>query len=226
MSLDIHDQPSFYPFFITFTSGDPFPESFVADLSAWHVKKCDCCLLVSEGGPGKDKHLHFHSVGTWKTTNPSNVTRACKTLYKKHKIEWTKNCVRVKTVPELIGMFHYLLKEVSDSDVPLLLMGWKMSWIREKLKANLKKMPHTMLLKDEYFLTPKTATAMLLKYADVHSLRITCIEAFKSLIKRMMIDKYRFANVRWKILYVEVSIAHGNSGPLDDFLESELFGMR
>jgi len=224
-SIDLHDQSARTNFYITFTSSEPFPDSFGTALAKWHARKCDSCLLVTEGGPGTDKHLHFHSVGSWKTSNTSNVTAACKTLYKKHKIEWSKNAVRVKSVPELYGLFHYLMKDVSEGE-PLMILGWKLSWIKEKILANLKKMPHSMLLKSQYTLSPKTQCAIVCKYAECQGLQITCKDSFKSVCIRMVKDKYDFTNVRWKALYAHVLVHFGNDHAFDDMMESELFGLR
>ncbi len=222
MSLDLTNETGRTNYHITLTAVSVFPEGFDAPLITWVRKKCSMALLVSEGGPDTDKHLHYHCLGSWTTTNTSNVTQACKTFYKKNKMEWSKNAVKVTKVPELYGLFHYLLKDVCPNTEPLLVIGWRLSWIKEKIKENLMKMPHCMLLKKRYMLTPKTATPMLCKYADAVGVQVTCKESFKSLCVRMVKDGYDFSNVKWRILYAQVMVHFGDDHALESLIDGEL----
>ncbi len=224
MSIDTHAQTGYTPFFITFTAVSEYSDGFEDALKSWHSKKCDQVLLVREGGVG-DQHLHYHSVGTFRAKQAVGVTRQCETFYKKQNMQWTKGVsVKVKAVSDLIGLFWYLTKDflTEDNPDPLLTKGWKMSWIKQKCLDNLKKMPHKMLLKDQYSLTPKTATNMILEYSRRKSLPITGKESFKSVLKSMIKDHYR-VNAIWPkitIIYAEVMIECGDDSGFDSVFES------
>jgi len=222
MSVDIHNNDSKRTSFcITFTTGGEFPPAWEAALAAWHVKKCDQALVVREGGPEEEEHLHYHSVGTFKTSKASNIKSMCETLYKKHDVAYDKPSVVVKTTTDLIGMFHYLLKDQVD-DQPVLLLGWKMSWIKEQCLSNLKKIPHKVLMKNKYVLKTSTATAVVMEYAKRKSLILTGKDSFATLVCEMARDGYQFEAVKLKWLYCQCMSLTGDDHAMRSLIMNEL----
>ena len=213
MTVDTHDN-TYHAYFITFTTScSEWPEDVNDRLIGWHVAKCDQALLVAEGGPDEDKHLHFHSVATFKARAAKNVTEQVKTLYKKMGLPVTGRSIQVKKVTDLVGIWHYHLKELGDRK-PLLLKGWKMSFIKESCLANLKKIPHKVLLKNKYMLNAKIATALMVEYAAAKSLVISGKESFTTVVCEMAKEGYQFESVKIKWLYTQVMSLMGDERPM------------
>lgn len=221
MTLDLHDNSSRTTYFITFTTscGD-FPDDFNDSLVKFHVKRCDMALLVQEGGPGEDKHRHYHSVGSFKASKTNNITNQCKTFYKHCGIEVSKQSIVVKKVPVLVGMFGYLLKHCEGP--PLLVMGWQLSWIKEQIIANVSKIPHKVLMKNKHVLSSKTATALVVEYAKAKSLVLADKLSFVEVVSEMTCDGYQFEAVKPKWLYVQVMAVLGHRGPVRSLWLNEL----
>lgn len=222
MALDLHDTDARTPFMITFTTsmGD-FPSDFELALAHWHKKKCESCLLIREGGPGEDEHLHYHSVGTWKTKHAGNVTRGCATFYSKFNLAFTDRSVVVKKVTDLIGSWHYLRKSL-DGRVPLLVMGWSMSWIKEQCVANVHKIPNKVLMKDKHCLSTRTATARCMEYAKAQGMVLSGKDSFATLICEMAAEGYQFEAVKLKWLYCQCMSLTGDTRPMRSMVLNEL----
>ncbi len=226
MSLDIHSTAGHTPFFITWTAVGEYAEDFEKKLCDWHSKKCDTALVVSEGGPGEVEHLHYHSLGVFRDGRANGIKRQCDTLYKKLNMEMGKNTVKVKSVPEIVGLFHYLTKDLKD-DPPLMIKGWRMSWIKAQCLANLKKMPHKMLLQDQYTLTPKTAVNIIIQYAKRKGLVLVDRLSFRDCLKSMVRDHYRVNGIWGKITIIcaEVLMECGNDSMFDAVFDHAFFGL-
>ncbi len=222
MSLDRSVNSDRSAFFVTFTvPGAAWPDNWVDIIVQFHVRKCDMVLMVSEGGDGESEHLHYHSVGTWNTKCSSNVKKSCERLYNKYGLEWTAVAVKVVMVKHLVGMFHYLLKSKGEQP-PLLLMGWKMSWIKQQCLNNVKSTPYKLLLKDKLCLTAKSATPFVIRYAQAKNLPLSCKQTFADVISEMMCDGYQFEAVRIKWLFTQVMALSGHQGYCRNFVLGEL----
>ncbi len=222
MATDLHDNSSHTAYFITFTcSGGEFPPEFEAALIAFHVKKCDSAIVVKEGGPGEDKNIHYHSVGTFKSSKTANVTNQCKTLYSKLNIDFERRTVQVKKVSVLVGVFSYLLKEMGDG-CPLLTMGWQLSWIKEQVIANVARILYKVLMKNKHCLTAKTATAMIIEYAKAKSLVLDCKLSFAEVCCEMAEDGYQFEAVKVEWMYCQVMSMLGHRGAMRSMILNKL----
>ncbi len=223
MSIDIHSQDKFHPYYLTWTAVDEFSENWESELASWHNKKCDMFLLVREGGPGLPEHLHYHSIGTFRPKTAGGVTRNAETFYKSQKMECGKKTVDVKSVKEMIGLFHYLTKDLEGP--PLGLKGWKMSWIKKQCLNNLKKMPHKMLLKNQYMLSKKTAVNIIIEYAKIKSLPLVDKNSFRDCLKAMGKDHYRVTGIWGQITVIcaEVLLECGHDAMFDQLFDAAFF---
>jgi len=222
MTTDLHDTSARTAYFLTFTCavGD-FPSGFQDCLVKFHVRKCEQAFLVREGGESTEKHLHYHSVGTFKAKSACNITRQCQTLYSSMEIPWGHRAVVVKKVTVLVGMFSYLLKEMGEGS-PLLAMGWKMSWIKEQVVSNVSKIPFKVLMKNKHCLSSKTATSIVVEYAKAKSLAICDKLSFAEVICEMAEDGYQFEAVKLKWVYCQVMSVLGSRGPMRSMVLNEL----
>jgi len=223
--LDLSSKTRYYGYFITWTPVTEFCDDFPGLLAKWHVKKCDMALLVSEGGPGTDKHLHYHSIGMFKNKQGAGVKRMCETLYGKFNMEVERSTIKVEEITELYGLFWYLTKDLEGP--PILIIGWQMSWIKQKCLENLKKMPHKMLLKDQAVLTPKTAVPLIIEYANRKGLLLDSKLSFRDCLKQMSKDKWRLVAIWPKITIIcaEVLMQCGNDYMFDQVFDSAFFGL-
>lgn len=223
MSIDTTANHDRLTFFVTFTTaGSDWPAGWEKALADLHVRKCDLVLLVTEGGDGEIEHLHYHSVGTWNTRSASNVLKTMERFYLKHGLPWTKRSVHVEKTSHLVGMFHYLLKSKSKGKPPLLLMGWKMSWIKQQCLENVKSTPNKIVLKDKMCLSAKTATPFVIRYAEAKAMPLSCKLTFADVIAEMMKDGYQFEAVRLKWLFTQVMALSGHLGYCRSFVLGEL----
>ncbi len=222
--IDLHPQPKRPDFMITLTTGGEFSVDFTTGLKDWFVKKCTQVLLVTEGWDfNAEERPHYHGVGSFKTNNASNITRMLKKLYDKFEVPWQKNIsIRVRKVTDLIGSWHYCLKDTSDGNPPLLVMGWRMSFIKEQCRANVGKIPYKVLMKNKHCLSTKTATATVMAYAKASAHVLSGKESFASVICQMAQDGYQFENVKIKWLYTQCMSLTGDSGPMRSLIMGEL----
>ncbi len=208
-----------YQYMITLTNKSGFTPEDIAEVRLWHKNNSEECLLVTEL---HDSGLtHLHSVITCYQKTAVQITRKLKTLWSSLKFDWTPRIsAQVKRVSELIGAFHYLLKDL-DGKKPLLLTGWEMSWIEQQCKENLKKVPHSILLKDEYFISKKTGLSLVLQFAKRTAMPLCDKETLKHVIIAMMRDGYQFDNCSLKFLLAQVMVRCGADQYASNLLDNE-----
>ncbi len=204
---------------ITFTTRTPgFDDSEVAAIRDWCKNNSDACMLVEE--VAATRHLHAAFRCTQKTT--VQVSRKLSRLYDSLNILWVpKVSCKVRKMTELIGWFHYLKKDLGDA-APLLLTGWKMTWITEQCAANVKKIPRKMLLKHDYQVTSRNGTALVIEYAAANNYPLCDKYSFADVIAQMTADSYTFESVKIKWLFCQVMARCGHTRFTKDFVLSEL----
>lgn len=223
--LDKSSKPKMYPYALHWTAVTDYCEDFEAKLIDWHRRKCDSAVICREGGPGHDEHLHYHSIGTFKTKQQAGVRRMCETFYKKIVMEWGPNAVVVREAKVLAGAMWYIFKDKPIEDV-YHYHGWRMTWMQELIAKNLKKMPHCQLLKDQYILTPKTARNMIIAYAKARNIMLCGRDTFRDCLKTMSREGYSVVAVWPKItvVYAEVMLQMGNETAFDELFETAFIG--
>jgi len=208
-----------YSYAITFTTSTPgFDDEQVQAIRLWCKNNSDACMLVEE--TAATRHLHAAFRCTQKTT--VQVSRKLARLYESLNLPWVpKVSCKVRKMTKLIGWFHYLKKDLGDAE-PLLLTGWKMTWITEQCAANLKLIPRKVLLKKDYQVTTKTGTALVIEYASRNNLPLCDKYTFADVITAMAADSYTFEGVKVKWLFCQVMARCGETRFMKDFILSEL----
>lgn len=189
-------------------------------LVEFHRQEGDFAFLVSELRPG-DNVKHYHSVFQSRTTNAATTRKKIERRLVAADLEIeVKVTVKVKTCSDLIGWFHYLTK---DTDyVRLLIKGWQMTWIKEQCLANVRKIPHSVLLKSKHHITSKGATARILAYAKAKDWPITGKESFKQIVCQMASEGYEFQNIKVKWCFAQCLAMSGNHKAMCSLIDMEL----
>ncbi len=210
----------FFPYFATLTQTDGFSDADCVKVADWCRNKSEECLLVKEDHMSGKKHLHFLATLTCKQT--VQVTRMLKRLYATN--GWPCSAgvsIVVKKATDKIGLFHYLTKDLNGSP-PLLIIKWRMTWIQEQCKANLKKVPLKMLSKDGYIVGMKTASELICQYATRTGMPLSGKPSYIQVVMAMQAESYKFHNCKHKQLYCQVMSVCGNHNAMRSFLEGEL----
>ncbi len=204
---------------ITLTCLDGFTADQLVGFKDWFKHNSSQCLLVSERHASGA--LHLHAGATMQDKQTGQVTRKLGTLYNRLKIELEPNVsIKVKRTTDQIGWFHYLTKDLQCD--PLLLTGWKMTWIQEQCLANLKKMPFKMLAGDDYAMRMDTSIGLILAYSKRKQLPISGKASFTDCLCHMSADGYQFHRLKLKFTYAHVMSRLGYSSAVRSLLENEL----
>lgn len=206
-------------YFYTLTAQDGLQPDHLVRFKRWFQDNTDSCLVVRELHSNGNVHLHAGTKQKHKTSG--ELTRRFAKLYEQLNIPWVKGVsVKIKKVTDLIGIFHYLTKELQGA--PLLCQGWQMTWIQQMCKDNLKKMPHKMIKGDDHTMNMVTATNLVMHYATRSGLPLTGKESFKTVICCMARDGYQLHNLKFKILYAQIMARFNDFKPLSRLLDYEL----
>ncbi len=166
-------------------------------------------------------HRHLHGVFRVPQKQAGQVTQRFKTLYKRLDLPWVPNVsVKVKKTVELIGWFHYMLKD--QTGPPLVLTGWRMTWITEQMQAAVKKIPRKVLEQDQVMLSSRTVIPLIIEFAKAHALPLCDKCSFIEVVLAMEADKYSFQLVRKKTVFCEVMSRCGRSSFSRDAWDQEL----
>ncbi len=220
---DITCEEGYHAYAITLTCSPCFSGENCDDIVSFHKEDYfHNVLLINELHDSGE--THFHALADIKCKQAAGVTRKYERFYKAHDIAYVKGIsAKIKTCTDKVGWMHYLLKEFTDDDVPLVLKGWKWTWVQQLVRDSIKKMPHRMLLKDVYKVTKSNGTEIICKYMQVNSMRVANKEDFMDVICAMSREKYRFSSASIKWCFVEVLIQEGHSKGMRALLEHELF---
>lgn len=208
-------------YFATLTSSTDFTDDHEQAIIEFHRQFDSVFLVVENHADGKP---HYHAVfRDPRNKQTAKVTLKYERFYAANEIEYTKGIsVIVKRVSELIGTFHYLSKDLPPDQPPLLIRGWRMSWIKETCLKNLKKMPHKMLMGDSAVVKPACAVDLCCQFAKRANILVDSKFTFGHLIKAMIKDGYLFHNVKLKILFVHVMARLGHDHWVDAWVDNEL----
>lgn len=204
---------------ITLTRAGAFDQQQNSVIRTWFKQNTDSCLLVVEqhasGG------LHYHAATSQKQKTTNEVTRLLDRFYEAQGWQSVRGVsIKVRRMSDRIGWFHYLCKDLKGS--PLLVQGWKMTWIQQECKDNLKKVPRKILCKDSYLVTQSVGSGLVIQYAKRTGNPLTGKESFAFVCSTMMSEGYQFHQVRWKHLYCHVMALCGDLRPAHSFIIGEL----
>ncbi len=213
LTFDLNYRHGFYPFAVTLTSTDPsgFSKDQQKQIKAWHIDNTDQCLLSRElHGSG---FPHYHSYVTVRNKQPAGLTRKLKTLYKTMNMDWSHNAVVVKTATDPAGWMGYCLKDLKSDERPLMLKGYKLSWIKDQAMQSMKQREHKRKGRsadDPFVLCSKNAVRLCLEFADKKGLPVSSQHTFALLCAAMMEDNYNFDRIRYEQLYCQLRCKQGN----------------
>ncbi len=222
VAIDTGILADLYYYCLTLTCANDFTSTDEDLIIDWHRKLAEYCLLVREyHGDGRK---HYHSLLAVKTPKSAGgLTRKVETLYKRVGLRWVKGVSAVvKKMTHMTGQFHYLLKD-QNGDLPLLLVGWKYTWIKERCVDNVKEIPLKLLKGETYMVQKNTSVELVLKFAAASGHRIRCKASFIDLVIEMQAKGYQFDNVRKGSLYTNVMARVGCMQESRSVWESELY---
>jgi len=213
LTYDLNYRHGYYPFAVTLTSSDAngFTKGQVQMIKQWHVHNTDQCLLSQEN---HDSGLpHFHSYVTVSNKKAQGLTCKFKTLYKAMDIAWSHNAVCVKTAANPAGWMGYCLKGLKDDAIPLLVKGFKLTWLKEQAMQSIKEREHKRKGRspdDPFLVGSKNAVRLCLEFADKKGLPVSCKHTFALLVAAMMEDNYNFDRIRFEQLYCQLRCKQGS----------------
>jgi len=170
----------------------------------------------------QEGQTHWHVLFSSKQKKTGNVTRAIENLHTDLNIEWTKGVtinVKYSSVP--LGHFHYLTDEIKGGK-RVMLKGWRMSWIQEQCRANLKSKPRKLLRKDVYVVNNIEGPDLIVQYATKHHMPLVDKRTFVQVVVRMGRDKYRFHKTKKKDLFADTLSIMGHDRASVSLWENEL----
>ncbi len=199
------------------TSTPGFDDAQVKSICDWARLQSDSCMIVEE----TTTHRHLHGVFRVPQKQTGQVTRKFRTLYAKLELPWVPNVsVKVKKTTELVGWFHYMLKD--QSGPPLVLTGWTMTWITEQCQAAVKKIPRKILTKDQVVLSTRDAVPLIIAFAQANNLPLCDKHAFIEVVLAMEAEKYNFQNIKRKGVFAETMTRMGHPRYSRSLWEQEL----
>ncbi len=197
-----------YRYMLTLTSSVDFFESQEDLIVQWHRHNSDKCFLVREFHDSGVKHYHSLICCT-SPRSAGKVSEKLVRLYASMQIDVVKGIsFCVKSVSDFVGCLHYLCKDLDGS--PLLLIGWRMSWIKAECLANMKHIPHTMLKKDQYMVQCSTSVQLVLRYAHAAGHPLCGKDSFVTVVVEMMSKGYQFEKIKPRWLYGQVMAMMGH----------------
>lgn len=207
-----------FEYAITLTLRDGFtPDHFTA-VRHYFDLTCESCLVVAEDHASGGIHFHAATSQRQKTTN--EVTRLLHRYYSKQGWEVTPRSVQVKRMADRVGWFHYLTKDLTGP--PVLVRGWRMTWIQQQCMDNLKKMPRRLLRKDTFVVTHAEGPRLVIEYAKRTGCVLSGKDSFIDVCCQMSRNGYQFHQIRWKQLYTHTMSMCGDMTPMQSFIVGEL----
>ncbi len=213
-----------YSYFVTLTSSDGFTSVQEDHIINWHRLHSDKCMLVKElHESGK---THYHSIICCSTPKmPTGVTRNLYRLYTTMNIEPVKGVsIVTKKVTDLVGMFHYLSKDLGGGS-PLFCLGWRYTWIKQQCVDGIKHIPHRLLRKDQYMVQMSSSVQLIIQWASAAGYPLTGRDSFISVCTEMQSKGYQFEKTKPKWLYAQVMAMLGHQQLARRVWEDALFGL-
>lgn len=222
-ALDPTRESTLDSYFATLTCSGGFSDDQASAIEVFHRTDYFVnVLLVSE--LHQTGELHFHSLFDCKTRAAGKVTQKFQRFYGSADIPFVSYVsVKIKSVTDKLGLFHYLTKDMLPDEKPLVLKGWIWTWIQEQCRDNIKRIPFKQLLRDCYFVNKKNGTEMILCYMKANKLRCQSKDDFKQIVHCMVRDRFRFSSSAIPWLYAEVSVMSDCGKPLASLLDNLLF---
>ncbi len=222
--VDLAPSCSLHHFAITFTSPIGFTPDQENRIVFWHKSHSESAYVVSE--LHESGLTHYHSVIACVTPSAAGkVTQNLSRLYAQLGLEHKAGLTTlVKKVSDLLGWFAYMRKHQKDRK-PLLLVGWKASWIKQQCIDRVKTLKNTHFTKGKFIVSKITACDVILKYAQAAGVPLTSKDCYFRLIPEMIRQGYRFIGLRHANIYGHIAAMLGDDRPMISVLELELLAI-
>lgn len=219
MSVDLHQGKKSKNYFLTLSPRQDLSSVHLAVVVDWHKLRTPCILVSEERTDGVE---HYHSVFGDTASRAAKVTEKFNRLMDAGGLPYVKGVtLKIRAVTDLIGMFHYLTKDLGDGK-PLVLSGWKLSWIRQQCLENLKKIPKKMLMRNDRLIGVAGSVGLVLEYSKRKGIPLTGKESFRRCLMEMAKEGYRFEKIKIRQLYVHVMAQCGDARAFGAMIDNEL----
>lgn len=191
-------------FTLTVSSVTPFTDYQLAGIRAKLASRKFCCVALELHKNGS-RHLHGVVSGT---KNATGLTRVFVVLYRNLEIPYVKGVsVKVKTVTNMDGALYYCTKESIGGEL-FLLRGWKRTWITERYRIHLLKMPSKILMKNFTILQRSTAVPTIINWIKAHGLVPAhgCANWWGDIMVSMIEDGYLFNGISGQLRCISTEI--------------------
>lgn len=224
-ATDLSTEKGLTSYMVTLTHSGGFTSDQCDAIIAYHETDFfKNIVLVSE--LHQSGETHFHGVMDVKAKQASTLTKRYQRFYAANDLQWNvKVSVKVKTVTDKLGALYYCMKELTDEDEPLVLKGWKRTWLQEQFRAGIKHVPYKQLLKDCYFVNKRNGCEIVILFAERHNMVIFNKESYGEVVAAMAKDKYRFAASSHRHIYTELRAMTGDRHAIMSLVSGDLFNI-
>lgn len=208
-------------YLVTLTRTGGFIVATCVKFEDWFKLSFQYCVVTRE--LHKSGHLHLHAVVQSKVKQASTLTARIERLYELWDIPLVKRVsINCKTAVVLEGAVQYVLKDVVPGDAPSVLCGWDMKTLEDQMLSALKKMPRSMVQRDDYYLNQRVATSLLIEYGKRIGVAILDKISFKQVVVSMMKEGYQFDAVKLAPVYVQILARSGYVQAANQWIDDQL----
>lgn len=208
-------------YLITLTRTGGFTEAECLPLEKFFSEGFDRCCVTRE--THKSGHLHLHAVVVSDVKKASTLTQRFERVYERMGIPVVKRIsINVKTCSVIEGAVQYVCKDLAPGQEPTVLRGWDMKTLEDKMLNALKKMPRSMVQRDDYYLNQRVATSLLIEYGKRIGVAILDKISFKQVVVSMMKDGYQFDAIKLAPVYVQILARSGYVTAAEQWIDDQL----
>jgi len=209
-------------FLMTINRKNGLTDEHIDRLTHYFVTRFTHVVVNSE--PCKSGLIHLHAFGESLLTRPSIRAHLVRFLKNELEFEITKNLLKVQDADN--GARSYVVKAVTDDKPVTAIQGWSIADLLKERQESLKKLKVQEAKGTDKVVSGDEAVPLILKFAVSSAEGLTDKHSFKRVIKDMVKMGFSFSKVKMQIVYAECMCRVGDEGPLDDWLEMQLCGLR
>ncbi len=130
--------------------------------------------------------------------------------------------INCKQCVVLEGAVQYVMKDVPAGTAPNVLCGWDMKTLEDQMLSALKKMPKSMIGRDDRYLNQREATSMIIEYGKRIAVAILDKISFKQVVVSMMKDGYQFDAIKLAPVYVQILARSGYVQAANNWIDDQI----
>lgn len=206
-------------YFVTFSASGGLTEPLCQKFKTHFLSSYDYVFGCKEFHASGDAHLHILYTSPAKQSN--GLTRQYEKLYTKWGIDHVKGVsIKNKRVTNLIGMFHYISKDIKEK--PYMILKWKWTWIQQQCRDNVKLIPKKILNGENRWVNQREAGMIMMAYAKSTGKQIFSKEQFCETFAEMQEQGYQFDKVNLRPVYTLIMAMNGDKRPAYEYAMSQL----